>query len=138
MEHRLSARVPVHGRAIVDGAPIGIAVANVRDISAGGMFVECGPDSFPVDSLVALSFSLSSPSRKESFLITAMVVRADGHGVGFMFVDDESNHVAALHDLIFTEQPASLRSSLAFTARGELAESRTGTTAVDGEMSRAG
>lgn len=138
MEHRLSARFPATGRAIVDGAPIGIVVATVRDVSVGGMFVECGSDVFPVDSLVALSFSLSSDDQVQGFLIPAMVVYAKEQGMGLMFVDDESERLAALHDLIHAERVGALRSGLAFMARSGSTGSWVNLSGTDDMWSQAG
>jgi hypothetical protein len=100
MEHRWSTRFPARGNVIVDGPLHGSLTAGVRDISLGGMFIECPSDSFPTNSLLNLSFSVDRGSDSRQFSTEAAVVHVGPNGMGLMFLDDSPTYVQDLRECL--------------------------------------
>lgn len=88
MEHRWSQRRPVQCEVQITYPRNGQRTrGTARDISIGGIFVETGPETPPVDALVELSFSLHSDADIMHKHILGQVVHVSPTGVGIMFCD---------------------------------------------------
>jgi len=90
MEHWCSAREPKDGRAVLTSLQSGItvAVAKIRNIGLGGMYVATDPLSFPINSAVLVGFALiNSADVEQAFRLQAMVVRVAANGIGLMFFE---------------------------------------------------
>lgn len=102
MEHRWSARMSVDGVVSVHCAVHGAIRAELIDISLGGMFIDTGVRTLPVNAPVVLSFSLNRSDEVSHFRLQAMAVRivAEG-GVGLMYLDHDPETIRALREALY-------------------------------------
>ena len=85
MEHRFGNRRNV--RAAVTLHPRGAApvLAQTREVSISGMFVETTPESFSANSVVEVELTLPGAAGLRTYRWQAMVIRTTATGIGMMF-----------------------------------------------------
>lgn len=105
MEHRWSIRKPHQCRVVVDCPRVGPAVAELRNIGIGGMFVESGNLDLPVNTPVSVAFTLGRDGYREDFRLPAMVVRRMPNGAGIMFLESEVETLRALRRALYDSRP---------------------------------
>lgn len=90
MEHRWNQRVSVTARAVVHRAAFGSHVGNVSDASSGGAYIELTRSVCPLNSLITVLLAFESDDRAPLLQLPGMVVRADDHGIGVMFLEHDT------------------------------------------------
>lgn len=119
MEHRLSMRKRVRGAARVDSPATGPLSAVLRDVSLGGLYVECQPFVLPLHRIVQVCFALDSEAEEPAFRADALVVRRDRSGAGLMFVDMPADTAERLRQALYERDlPARSISAAAGAASG--------------------
>ncbi len=103
MEHRWSLRKPYQRPVLLSSPQHGLVSVRSRDISLGGMYVETGALTLPLNTLVSVEFSLDDSLLRE-FQLPALVVRRTANGAGLMFTEAAEEVVTALHRALY-EQP---------------------------------
>jgi hypothetical protein len=102
MEHRWSLRKLMTASVIVECPRIGMVRACMRDISLGGMFIETGPISLPLNAPIAVSFNSSTfDDQRDDHRLQAMVVRQAPNGVGLMFLESEVDVIRSLREVLY-------------------------------------
>jgi hypothetical protein len=104
MEHRWSVRKRHQCRVVVDCPRVGPAVAELRNIGIGGMFVESGKLDLPLNAPVSVAFTLGHDGYREDFRLPAMVVRRMPNGAGIMFLESEVETLRALRRALYESQ----------------------------------
>lgn len=87
MEHRYSTRVSQSDLALVYHNALPAARCHIRDLSAGGAFIETRLLRFEPNATVELEFGLGG----RNFRIPAVVVNRRADGLGVMFIASESD-----------------------------------------------
>ena len=87
MEHRYSARVSQSDLALVYHNAVPAARCRIRDLSAGGAFIETRLLRFEPNATVELEFGLGG----RSFRLPAVVVNRRTDGLGVMFIASETD-----------------------------------------------
>ncbi len=100
MEHRWSTRKPFQQAVLLDCPHFGIAIANARDLSYGGMFVDTGRLVLPPNAPVFVTFNLRHIESCGTLRVEAMVVRRAPSGTGLMFLDLADDTVRAFHAVL--------------------------------------
>jgi len=109
MEHRWSIRRPVTGSVIVDcPRHMGLIYATMRDISLGGMLVDTGTVSLPLNAPVALVFDLPCSEHRDAYCLQAMVVSHRAGGAGVMFLDPDVETTRAMRSALYGPPAAEL------------------------------
>lgn len=100
MDRRWSARKRIRQRAILEAQHIGPIVAEMRNASLGGTFVDTDSVVLPHNASVVVEFKIPRGGRKERFRLDAMVVRRASTGAGLMFLHMTSEVIRALSDAL--------------------------------------
>lgn len=100
MERRSYERRRVHESATLHSARSGTLVANMRDLSLGGMSLDTGPGGLSQNSAVKVTFSLPNGG-PHTFTLDAVVVRRGRDGCGLMFVRMEHGTIDALSEALW-------------------------------------
>ena len=106
MERRSYERRRVHEAATLHSARSGTLVANMRDLSLGGMSLETGPGGLSQNSTVRVTFSLPNGG-PHVFTLDAVVVRRGRDGCGLMFVRMEHEAIDALSEALWRHDETS-------------------------------
>ncbi|UCE90298.1 MAG: PilZ domain-containing protein [Pseudomonadota bacterium] len=100
MEHRYSARVSQIEPALVYHNAVPAARCRIRNLSAGGAFIETRLLRFELNATVELEFKLGG----RSYRLPAAVVSRRSDGLGIMFIASETDNAwwamrSALYDV---------------------------------------
>ena len=82
MEHRCSKRVCNSEKVLIHHNSLPVAFCKMRNISAGGLFIETGPLTYRKNTLLEVEFALSG----KCFRLPVMVVNHTEDGMGLMFL----------------------------------------------------
>lgn len=110
MEHRWSERRPIACQVWFTYPKSGRRVQGVaKNISLGGMFIETGPDSPPVDALIELSFSFDSGGDAVHSHVLGQVVHTTPQGAGIMFCDLGVQQLRSMREAIYGKEKRAAR-----------------------------
>jgi hypothetical protein len=92
MEHRKTQRMPAHIHVLIYQRGLPVAVATVRNISKGGMFVTTDFDGVDINQRLDVEFRLAGQEDDgESQWVSAIVVRKTEMGLALECDDDSED-----------------------------------------------
>lgn len=100
MDRRWSARKHFRQRAILEAPNIGPILADMRNLSLGGTFVDGNCMGLPQNAVVVVDFKIPCEDRNERFRLDAIVVRCAFACAGLMFLQMTPAVIRALSDAL--------------------------------------
>ena len=85
MEHRFGSRRVVRATVVLHAHGAAPVLAQTREVSISGMFVETTPESFAANSVLDVELTLPGAVGLRTYRWRAMVIRTTGTGIGLMF-----------------------------------------------------
>jgi hypothetical protein len=85
MEHRFGSRRTVRTAVVLHPRGAAPVLAQTREVSISGMFVETTPESFCANSVLDVELTLPGAVGLRTYRWQAMVIRTTPTGVGMMF-----------------------------------------------------
>lgn len=101
MEHRWSSRKPLSGSVVVECPRVGLVRATMCDVSLGGMFVETGTTTLPLNAPISVVFNLTSNKSDGDYCLPAMIVRHTSKGSGVMFLDPDAQVLRSMRAALY-------------------------------------
>ena len=101
MDRRSYERRHVQESVTIQSARSGSLVANMQDLSLGGMYLDTGQGGLSQNSTVTVTFRLPDGSPHDALTLQAVVVRRNGNGCGLMFVRMEHDAIGELSDALW-------------------------------------
>lgn len=98
MEHRCGERVAITVPALVGIYAGGWVPSTIRNVSAGGLFIETSARVFR-NAFLVISTHLNCPDTMRRYRFPALVVHRCDDGVGLMFAESQELMVEAVRDL---------------------------------------
>ncbi len=105
VEHRCGSRTGIGAVVEVRGHDRQALLGRVRNVGLGGMFIELGRASLPLNLSVHLTFDLEAPGLRRSCAADGIVVHREPYGCGVMFSALDSDTLNALHSLLHEAHP---------------------------------
>lgn len=85
MEHRFGNRRRVRAVVVLHARGAAPVLAQTREVSISGMFVETPPESFAANSVLDVELTLPGAAGLRTYRWQAMVIRTTATGIGMMF-----------------------------------------------------
>ncbi len=103
-DHRWSTRLPlsVDVKVFDGGQPI--AQGRTQNVGIGGMFVDTNRKPLPLNSQIAVAFSVSANGNVSHHRLPATVIWSSEEGTGLMFTDFNVDTVHTLREILYPEQ----------------------------------
>lgn len=106
MEHRYGSRTGIGSVVEIRCHDRQTLVGRVRNVGLGGMFIELGRESLPLNLSVHLSFALEASGRRRRCTADGIVVHREQGGCGVMFSALDGDALEALDGLLHAAGPA--------------------------------
>ena len=103
-DHRWSTRLPLSLEVKVFDAGQPIAQGHTQNVGIGGMFIETYHSKLPLNSQIAVAFSVSTKGNVTHHRLPATVIWATDEGAGLMFTDFNVDTVHTLREILYPEQ----------------------------------
>lgn len=100
MEHRYTDRKPMVLDVVVVCPCLGLVRGKSVNLGSGGMFVETGCVTMPINAPVQVCFQAEQASSGEKHEISGMVVHLKGQGFGMMFDELDAGSRRLLSSLL--------------------------------------
>jgi len=101
MEHRWSVRTPLSTKVTIYHNKIPVAVCTTKDIGLGGLFINSGPLTYPVNTTLDLEFKLDSGKEFKQYRIFSSVVYSSEKGLGLTFLESNQEVTRTVRKMIF-------------------------------------
>ena len=105
MEHRYGSRTGIGAVVEIRRHDRQALVGRVRNVSLGGMFIELGRESLPLNVPVHLRFELEAIGHRQACTADGIVVHRDRGGCGVMFSALHGDTLEALDGLLHAAGP---------------------------------
>ena len=90
MENRWSVRTPLTSMVTLYHNKIPVAVCTAQDIGLGGIFINTGPITYPLNTPIDIEFELGRHDNHKWYRLPACVVHGAKDGMGLMFLEPNS------------------------------------------------
>ena len=100
MEHRWSVRTPLSTQVTIYHNKLPVAVCTTKDIGLGGLFINSGPITYPVNTTLDLEFKLDSGEEFKQYRMLACVVYGSEKGLGLMFLEPNPEVIRTVRKMI--------------------------------------
>ena len=107
MEHRCGNRASLEIVVAISGHGLETLTGRVRDLGLGGMFVDLGRGTLPLNSPVHLTFDLDAPGAGHPCEAEGVVVHQEPCGCGVMFTALDSDAFEAVRSIVCPTRPGS-------------------------------
>jgi hypothetical protein len=105
MEHRYTERKPLDLSVVVNCPRVGLFRGRIRDLSLGGMYIECDCVVMPIHAPVTVSFQPDPDDPSAAIEASGMVVHQRGNAFGLMFEEHNPAVNGALRELLGSLSP---------------------------------
>ena len=103
-DHRWSTRLPLSLEVKVFDGGEPIAQGHTHNVGIGGMFIDTTRNKLPLNSRIAVAFSVSTKGNMSHHRLPATVIWSSDEGAGLMFTDFNVDTVHTLREILYPEQ----------------------------------
>jgi len=104
LDHRWSTRQALTLPVKLYNNGDGVVQGHTQNLGIGGMFVETEADKLPLNSSIAVSFTVSNNGNTSHHRLPATVIWSGHEGAGLMFTDFNVETVHTLREILYPEQ----------------------------------
>ena len=103
-DHRWSMRLPLSLEVKVFEGGEPIAQGHTQNVGIGGMFIDTHHNKLPLNSRIAVAFSVNTKGAMSHHRLPATVIWATEEGAGLMFTDFNVETVHTLREILYPGQ----------------------------------
>lgn len=103
-DHRWSTRLPLELEVKVFDGGQPVVQGHTHNIGIGGMFVQTNRYKLPLNSQIAVAFSVDAPGGASHHRLPATVIWSSDEGAGLMFTDFNVETVHTLREILYPQQ----------------------------------
>lgn len=100
-DHRWSARLPLTLDVKVFDGGEPIAQGHTQNVGIGGMFIDTHKRKLPLNSRIAVAFSVGAGGNVSHHRLPATVIWSSEEGAGLMFTDFNVDTVHTLREILY-------------------------------------
>lgn len=103
-DHRWSTRLPLSLEVKIFDGGEPIAQGHTQNVGIGGMFIDTNQRKLPLNSRIAVAFSVRNKGDVSHHRLPATVIWSSTEGAGLMFTDFNVDTVHTLREILYPEQ----------------------------------